>query len=285
MRAILLMCALVTLAASSAAQQANEYTSASIKVMSFNLRFGTANDGPDHWRERGPRLISALQKRQPELMGVQEALSFQVKQLLKALPQWKAIGVGRENGKQKGEFAAIFYDSQRFAALDSGTFWLSETPQIPGSKSWDSECVRICTWARLRDKKTQRSFYIFNTHLDHKSQPARANGMELILRQIAKRGTNDPVILTGDLNAGEENPINGSIRKAGFRDSFRVVHPKAGNVGTTNGFQSQQKRKIDYIYVDPAWEVERAEIVLDKVDGRWISDHMPVTAEIRLGAK
>lgn len=285
MRAILLMCVFMTMAASSVAQLANEQTSASIKTMSFNLRHGTANDGPDHWRVRGPRLISALEKRRPELMGVQEALSFQVKQLLKAFPQWKAIGVGRENGKQQGEFSAIFYDSQRFVALDSGTFWLSETPQIPGSKSWDSECVRICTWARLCDRRTQRSFYIFNTHLDHKSQSARVNGMELILRRITKRGTNDPVIITGDLNASEENPVNGSIRAAGFRDSFCVVHPKDGKVGTTNGFQKQHDRKIDYIYVDPAWKVERAEILLDRVDGRWISDHMPVTAEIRLGSK
>lgn len=284
MRANLLMCVLITVATSSLAQRPNEQTSASIKAMTFNLRFGAANDGLDRWQVRGPRLISALQKRQPELMGVQEALSFQVKQLLQAFPQWKSIGVGRENGKQKGEFCAIFYDSRRFAALDSGTFWLSETPQVPGSKSWDSECVRICTWARLRDKTTQRSFYIFNTHLDHKSQPARANGIELILRRIAARGTNEPVILTGDLNAGEQNPVHMRIRIAGFRDSFRVVHPKARNVGTTNGFQKQHEHKIDYIYVDPAWQVEGAEIVLDKVDDRWISDHMPVTAEIRLGS-
>lgn len=285
MRAILVTCALLAIAASSLGQERNEQTSASIKVMSFNLRFGTANDGPDRWLVRGPRLISALQKRQPELLGVQEALSFQVRQLLDAFPQWKSIGVGRENGKKKGEFSAIFYDSRRFVALDSGTFWLSETPQVPGSKSWNSECVRICTWAQLRDKNTQRSFYIFNTHLDHKSQAARANGMELILRRIAKRGISDPVILTGDLNAGEENPVNARIHDAGFRDSFRAVHPDARNVGTTNGFQNRHDRKIDYIYVDPAWQVARAEIVLDKVDGRWISDHMPVTAEIRIGAK
>lgn len=251
--------------------------------MTLNVRYGTALDGPDHWVFRRPRMIEVLKKRTPELLGLQEALFFQVDDLLQAFPQFKSVGVGRDDGKMAGEYSAILYDTARLQLLDSGTFWLSDTPEIAGSNTWGAQCVRICTWAQFKDVKTSREFYHFNTHLDHKSQPARAKGVRLILERVGKRKTADPVLVTGDFNTSESNPAANQMRKAKFRDSFRVVHPDAKDVGTTNAFKpTTEANKIDYIWVDSNWKVLEAEIVHDKVDGRWISDHLPVTALLQL---
>jgi endonuclease/exonuclease/phosphatase family metal-dependent hydrolase len=256
---------------------------APFQVMSFNIRFGTANDGLDRWEVRKDRTIQALKKRKPAIIGLQEALSSQVDELCMAMPKYQAVGVGRDDGRREGEFSAILFDSSRFQVLGSDTFWLSETPTVPNSKHWGNTITRICTWAFFRDLGTGKYFYHFNTHLDHQSQPSREKSVELILRRIRERGTSDPVILTGDFNVGEENPVTALVKGDRFQDTFRMLHPEVQDVGTFNGFkETVGKDKIDYVYVDAAFTVDSAEIVKDKVEGRWISDHLPVVATLRI---
>jgi len=253
-----------------------------LQVMSFNIRFGTADDGEDKWEFRKPRTLSALKSRKPDIIGLQEALDFQIEEVCAALPGYRSVGVGRDDGRSKGEFSAIVYDGARLRVKRADTFWLSETPSIPNSKHWGNGITRICSWAYFEDLQTGRHFYVFNTHLDHQSQPSREKGMELILRRIKERGTDDPVLITGDLNVGESNPVILKITESGFADTFRKLHPDEKSVGTFTGFGEAGADKIDYVFADSVWKVERAEIIRDKVDGRWLSDHFPVAAWLRL---
>jgi endonuclease/exonuclease/phosphatase family metal-dependent hydrolase len=268
-----------------------------IQVMSFNIRFGTAEDGDDHWKFRKPRTLEALQRRLPGLIGLQEALDFQVEEVCQALSaafvpgtpkgprqdrHYRFVGVGRDDGRSKGEFSAIVYDAHRFQVKRSDTFWLSETPSVPDSKHWGNGITRICTWAHFYDRAAKRHFYLFNTHLDHQSQASREEGIALILSRIKERGTDDPVLITGDLNVGESNAVIAQIKQGGLFDTFRKLYPDETNVGTFGGFRDIGKEKIDYVFSDSAWTVEKAELVRDKVDGRWISDHLPVVAWVKL---
>ncbi|MGI8905980.1 MAG: endonuclease/exonuclease/phosphatase family protein [Candidatus Sumerlaeaceae bacterium] len=269
--------------ASRAQNTGESSTSRALSVMTFNIRYDNPQDGPDRWYERKPRTMQVLARLKPDVIGLQEALLNQVDDLLTSFPSYSALGVGRDDGRCAGEYSAIFYDTTRLQALRSDTFWLSETPEIPASNQWGMGCVRICTWAHFKDLKTGKFFYLYNTHLDHKSQPGREKSAALILDRIRKRAPKDPVLLTGDFNTSESNPVSTTIRAAGYRDTFRVIHPDATEVGTTNAFkETTEPNKIDYVYVDDDWEVHQADIVRDKVDGRWISDHLPVTAAVAL---
>jgi endonuclease/exonuclease/phosphatase family metal-dependent hydrolase len=249
-----------------------------LKVMSFNIRYGTANDGPNHWSVRRPRTIAVIQKNLAPLIGLQETLDFQIEELKVAFPGYASLGVGRDDGQAKGEFSAILYDTKRLRPLRSDTFWFSDTPTVPGSRHWGNNVTRICTWAFFHDLKTGRYFYLYNLHLDHESQPSREKAVDLLLKQIKERSTGDPVIVTGDFNVGEANPVIAKMKGAGFSDTFRTLHPDAVDVGTFNAFQELGKEKIDYVFADSVWAVKEAEIVKDKIDGRWPSDHTPVVA-------
>lgn len=253
-----------------------------IQAMTFNIRYGTANDGEDRWEVRKPRALEALRKRRPDIIGLQEALDFQVEQVRAALPNYASLGVGRDDGKAKGEFSAIVYDAKRFRALRSDTFWYSETPNVPNSKHWGNNITRVCTWAYFQDLRTKKYFYFYNTHLDHQSQPSREKSVALMLERIAERSTSDPVLITGDFNVGESNPVAAQIKAKGFVDTFRVLFPNQISVGTFNSFKPEVGLdKIDYVWADSSWTVEQAEIGQDKVGGRWISDHLPVIAWVR----
>ena len=250
-----------------------------LSVMSFNVRYGTADDGSDRWEFRRHRALGLLAARRPDLLGVQEALAFQVEEL-KGLG-YGALGAGRDDGASAGEHAAILYDPARLQPLASGTFWLSPTPEDVGSTGWGATLPRICTWATFRDLVTGRAFDHYNTHLDHVSQPARDAGVALILGRLAAREEARPAIVTGDFNAGEDNLVHERMRAAGFRDAFRVMHPDAPGAVTFNGWEPDPKGdKIDYVFVQGATRVLEAEIVRDRFDGRWASDHMPVTATV-----
>lgn len=255
---------------------------APLHVMSFNVRYGTAPDGVDRWEVRRSRTLSVLKMHRPELLGLQEALDFQIDGIAKA-GGYLPVGVGRDDGKTKGEFSAILYDPRRLRLLRSDTFWLSPVPESVASKGWGNDITRICTWAYFRDLKTGREFYHFNTHLDHVSQPSRERGIALILSRIAVRDPIDPVIVTGDFNTGEANPVQAQMRAAGFRDTFREVRPNATEVVSFNGWKPEPTGdKIDYVFVEGATKTLDAAILRDKVDGRWPSDHMPVTATVEL---
>ena len=255
---------------------------APLKVMSFNIRYGTANDGENHWLKRREQLFALLREQQADVIGLQEALHGQIEEILQEVPGYAFVGVGRSDGRQAGEYAAILYRTARLQVRRSDTFWFSDTPGVVKSTSWGNQIERICTWAYFEDREGP-AFYLYNVHLDHQSQPSRERSVKLLLERASTRDPKAPAVVTGDFNAGEDNPAAVAMR-ASFRDSFRVLHPDAKDVGTFNGFKFGQTSgdKIDFVFVEPAVEILDAAIVPASRDGRYPSDHFPVTARIRL---
>lgn len=304
--ALLVCCSLVPIATAGSvvsAQSADSMTP--LRVMSFNLRYGTADDGENAWPLRRDLVVRTIRDFEPTILDVQEALRFQLDELHVAFPNLAEIGVGRDDGFEAGEYSAILYDRRRLERLDSGTFWLSDTPEVVASTSWGNRITRIVTWARFRDGAASAAgaagdaggdagstFYVFNTHWDHESQPSRERSAELILQRIEAREGGGPVIVTGDFNAGERNPafqrLVGGERMGDavqLRDTFRLLHPDAEDVGTFDGFTGDRTgEKIDAILVSPAWRVLEAEIDRAHDDGRYPSDHFPVTAVLEVGS-
>ena len=277
-----LFCALMLLFA-VLAEPASAQT---LNLMTFNVRFANERDGEDYWDKRRDMAFRMIRAEAPDIMGTQEVLFRQRQELDRALTEFGSVGVGRDDGKAAGEHCVIFYRKARLTLKQSGTFWLSDTPEVPGSKSWGNRITRICTWARLQDKKTGKGFVVYNVHLDHESQPSREKSITLIFERIRKRGNSDPVILMGDLNAGEGNPAVIAVRAETdviMRDTFRVVEPTAHEVGTFHAFRGGKTgEKIDYIFVDYDFSVLKAAIVHTNEGGRTPSDHFPVTAKVQL---
>lgn len=255
---------------------------APLNVMTFNIRYGNAPDGDDHWTKRREQLFELLRTKRPDVLGLQEALHEQIAEIVAAVPGYAYVGVGRADGRQKGEYSPILYRTDRLHARRTDTFWFSDTPTVPGSKSWGNNIERVCTWAYFEDEQGV-PFYFYNLHIDHQSQPSREKSVALLLERIAARAPVSPVIVTGDFNSGEQNPAAIAVSKV-LRDSFRVLHPNDTEVGTFTGFKFGQTRgdKIDYVFVSPEIEVLDAAIVRDSRDGRYPSDHFPVTAKVRM---
>ena len=260
-----------------------------VTVMSFNLRFGTADDGEDSWAYRRDLVVEVIREQAPDVLGTQEALRFQLDELATALPEYAELGVGRDDGGTGGEYAAILFRSARFAVAEQGTFWFSDSPEKAGSVGWSARLPRICTWARLLERSSGRAFYVYNVHWDHESQESREKSARLLLSRIRQRASADPVVVTGDFNAGEDNPamllLTGrvdSARAPRLRDSFRVVLPDATEVGTFHGFEGVTSgAKIDGVFISDEWEVERAAIIRTSRAGRYPSDHFPVVSTLR----
>jgi endonuclease/exonuclease/phosphatase family metal-dependent hydrolase len=254
--------------------------------MTFNIRYGTAKDGENEWSARRDMLFEVIREGKPDLLGLQEALDFQIDEILAAVSGYAVVGVGRDDGGEKGEYSAILFRTERFHVAEAGTFWFSDTPSVPGSKSWGNQITRISSWARFIDRDG-RGFYHFNLHLDHQSQPSRERSTVLLRGRIDTRSVPDPVIVTGDFNVGENNPALATLTGgsgAPFVDTFRVVHPNVKDAGTFSNFKFgfHGTDKIDYILVLPGTEVLSAEIVRFGRNNRYPSDHFPVTARVRL---
>lgn len=255
-----------------------------LKVMSYNIRYGTAGDGANVWKSRRPLMIDQLRRHDADVVGMQEALRFQIDEIREALPYYGEVGIGRDGGT-KGEYSCILYDTRKFNVLDSGTFWLSETPE-KRSQDWNAACVRICTWAHLKHKETGKTFYHYNTHLDHQSAAARLNGIKLIAKRIAARSPDAPFVLSGDFNDAENSLplryLKSAQSPANMTDTFRALHPDTTEVGTFNRFNGDKSgAKIDYIMVAPDTTVLKAAIDFSMPEGRCISDHFPVRATVR----
>jgi endonuclease/exonuclease/phosphatase family metal-dependent hydrolase len=286
--------------------------SGELKVMTFNVRYGTANDGEDRWEKRHGLFMDVIRQNDPDVIGLQEALRFQIDEIRKEFPAYAEVGVGRDDGKTKGEYSAILYRTPRLAlagpaADTSGTFWFSDTPEKIASKTWGNGITRICSWARLREADG-KEFCVYNLHLDHQSEPSRRKSVELLASRIEKREVRVPVIVTGDFNTGEEAPairfMTGKVASAtggagvagwtGLADTYRVVHPGDVNVRTFHAFkgvadttgkdgpQGALTEKIDFVFVDGSWTVLDAAIDRTARDGRYPSDHFPVTARVRM---
>jgi len=258
----------------------------SVTVLSYNVRYGTAQDGAHVWPNRRALVIDLLRDHAPQLIGIQEALRFQLDEIGAALPRFREVGVGRSDGKTAGEYAAILVDTTRFTIIGEGTFWFSDTPEVPGSMHWGNRITRISSWARLVDRLTADTVRIYNVHWDHESQPSRERSAALLLERMATdAGPNDRLLLTGDFNADETNPAFQALladRRVPLRDSFRTLHPDAAVVGTFNGFRGDLGGgKIDAVLVGEGWEVVQAGIDRRWVGGRWPSDHFPVVAVVR----
>lgn len=254
-----------------------------LTVMSFNIRYGTAKDGENRWEARRRMLMDLLRRQNADIVGLQEALAFQIDEILAAMPVYGVVGVGRDDGAARGEFSAILFRRNRFRVAEAGTFWFSDTPGTPASQSWGNRIPRICTWTRLIDRDG-RGFFVYNVHLDHESQPSRERSTQLLLERIEARDyVRDPVIVTGDFNVGEKNPALATLQGP-FVDTFRVAKPDETAVGTFNGFRFGRVdgEKIDYVLVQPGAEVLHADILRDSRSRRYPSDHFPVIARVRL---
>lgn len=257
-----------------------------VRVMSYNIRYGSANDGENSWSKRKAFLIETINAFNPDLLGTQETLASQRDDLVAGLKGYGMLAVGRDDGKESGEMMALFYRESRFEKLDGGHFWLSETPDIPGSKSWDSSLPRMVTWVKLRDRNAPKLSPIayFNTHFDHRGPRARLESANLIRRKILELGKGCRIIVSGDFNSAEGRPPYKVLFADGLRDTYRAAHPaKFEGEGTFPNFRAgvTEGARIDWIGCSPDWEVKEASIDRTARDGRTPSDHYPITAVLR----
>ncbi|MEI6194241.1 MAG: endonuclease/exonuclease/phosphatase family protein [Verrucomicrobiota bacterium] len=262
-----------------------------LKVMSYNIRYGTAKDGENHWDKRKDFLAETIKAANPDLLGTQETLGFQRDFLAETLTNYQVLAAGREDGKEQGEMTAIYWRQNRFEKVDGGHFWLSETPGEVGSKGWDTSLPRMATWVRLKDKsKAGKPVLWINTHFDHVGKIARLESAKLIRDRIGMLGKDCSVIVTGDFNSGEGSEAYKALfglrgdEASPVLDSYRAAHPeREQNEGTTTPFLSAAGNgsRIDWIAVSRDWKMTAAEIVHPDRDGRTPSDHFPVTAMLR----
>ena len=260
--------------------------------MSFNIRYNTPSDGENAWPYRRDNVASMIRFHHADLIGVQEALKGMLDELQERLPEWSWVGVGRADGKNDGEFSAIFYKTDRLELLENDTFWLSETPGVPGSKSWDAALERIVTWAKFRDRQNNQVFFHFNTHFDHRGSKAREESALLILQQVQRIAGAMPVVVTGDFNAPATSEpyriitmgINNedAVSSLMLYDAMlRSENKHHGPASTWNGFDTiVPERRIDYIFVSGDIRVLQHGILTDTWNGLFPSDHLPVLAEI-----
>ena len=259
-----------------------------VTVRSFNVRYGAADDGEDRWETRADGLCQFLIDSPVDVLGLQEALDFQEERILDALADMRSISRGRDAGGG-GERCSLLYRPDRFDVLDSGTFWLSESPEIEGSKSWDSSLPRIATWAELEVRAAPSAprprLLVVNTHFDHRGQEARLRSAQLLADWMqAERWSDVPKILLGDFNCEEASAPVQALLAAGLRDTYRVIAPDEREAGTFQGFRGGVAgRRIDYVFVGSLVDVEEAQIERPKTAaGREVSDHYPVRARLRL---
>jgi endonuclease/exonuclease/phosphatase family metal-dependent hydrolase len=258
-----------------------------LNVMTFNIRYNNTADGENSWPKRKDKAISQILYHDVQLLGVQEALIDQMKDLQEGLKKFKGLGVGR-NGGTKDEYSAIFYDTTRFKLLKSETFWLSEHPDQVASVGWDAALSRIVTWAQFKDLKTKKKFYFFNTHFDHVGKKARAESAKMILQKIKEIAGNSQVILTGDFNSySSDEPYKLLVDTSNvdrLTDTKDVsATPHYGPTGTFNGFTPKEmaNEPIDYIFIKNGGKVLKHATLSQTWGGRFSSDHFPVLATIR----
>lgn len=273
----------------SVAEYGSSPSATPLRIMTFNLRLDLASDGPNAWPYRRDWVASLIRFHAPDAVGVQEALAHMLTDLDTRLPGFARIGVGRADGRAGGEFSAILYRTDRLELIDNGTFWLSPTPEVAGSKGWDAAIERIATWARFRDRRTGCRHLHLNTHFDHIGEQARQESARLIRERVAALAGDLTIIVTGDLNA---DPQSGPYRiftrdtivgaGAPLRDAFTASG--AGHYGPTSTWTAfkaiEPGRRIDYVMVSTEVPVLTHAILPDSWDGRFPSDHLPVLAAI-----
>lgn len=273
-----------------------------LRLMSFNLRYENIDDiASRSWSQRVIGIVRMICREQPAILCVQEALHGQAADLWASLPDYEFFGIGRDDGKRAGEYSGIFYQRDRFEvdANDRGTFWLSDAPEVAGSKTWGNEIPRVATWLRLTDRTCGRSFYVFNNHWDHRSQISRERAAMMIAKRIdARKHSDEPVFLLGDFNSLETNPavayLTGkAVQLAGSEqqwkhamiDTFLALHPNQKNRRTLHFWSDSTdgNLKVDHILASQGAKVEDAEII--SIDQPMLSDHFPVLSQVMFPSK
>ncbi len=261
-----------------------------LRVMSFNVRNSRAQDGENAWPKRTELFFATVTGFGPDLVGFQEVLADQYDALVARLPEYRFSGVARDDGKRQGEWSCVAYRKDRFTVVADGNFWLSETPAVIGSKSWDAALTRLCSWVRLRDETSGREYVFSNTHFDHKGVVARQESSRLLSRQLSEIAKGVPAILVGDLNITEDNPAYtvlvrpdapGAVR---WIDSFRTLYPKRSpDESSFHGFKGGATgSRIDFIFHTNHFRATAAAVVRTEENGKFPSDHYPVTAVLVL---
>ena len=250
-------------------------------IITYNIRMNTPDDGVNAWPLRKDKVSALLRFHHADIFNVQEALPEQMDDLSLAFPEYGHVGVGRDDGVRAGEHMAIFYKKSRYRKLDDGMFWLSETPDKPGF-GWDAVCNRTVTWIKLRDNITRKSFFVFDTHFDHRGIKAREESALLILKMISEINPgNLPLILTGDLNLVKSSQPVQLILKQLSDAMDKTVIPHYGPEGTSGGFDVKVlPRKIDYIFINEKVKVLRHGHLSDSFGLFYPSDHLPCLAEV-----
>ena len=264
----------------------------SFRVMSFNIRLPVQSDGINYWDLRRPLVASTIRYHEADIIGVQEAFRRQLDEMTTDLPEYGWFGLCRTDGSvlpdPDGEFSAILYRKDRFERLDGNTFWLSETPEVAGSKGWDAAFPRIVTWAKFKDMKSGKLFFYFNTHFDHMGEQAREESARLILQKINEIAGKEPVILSGDFNSTDTSKpyqlLTDQQSTYGMTDALYVSksphHGPLGSFSSSFTLPGVGDYRIDFIFIRNRITVLKHAILSDSWDGRLPSDHLPVLAEI-----
>lgn len=261
------------------------YSSAQeFRVITYNIRLDVASDGINQWGKRLSNIEGLVRKSNPDILCVQEALYNQMSDLETMLPEYFYVGVGRDDGFKMGEFSAIFFKKNSFELLSSNTFWLSPTPEIPGSKGWDAAITRICSYGQVKIKSSGKTLFVFNTHFDHIGEKARKESAKLIIQKVAEIAKDSAVILTGDFNSDPNTKAFKTIVK-------NRVHPMKDSYVKSNepdctftGFEVSSGicKHIDFIFYDKSFEQKSYQIIRDNNGAYYPSDHLPVESVLLL---
>lgn len=257
-------------------------------VGTYNIRYKNKDDSikGNVWTKRCQVMCDQINFESPDVLGMQEVLVGQLHDFQRFLDNYSYIGVGRDDGKEAGEYAAIFYKNDRVKLLDSGNFWLNETPDVP-KLGWDAACIRICTWGKFKDLRTKKKFYFFNLHMDHVGVVARREAAKLVVSRIKEMAQDAPVVLTGDFNVDQTDEIYGIFTHSGIlKDSYENARIRFAENGTFNSFKVETKTdsRIDHVFVSPSFKVEAYGL---RTDSYWakgrrnLSDHYPVFVKLR----
>lgn len=252
----------------------------SLRVMSYNVRYPNPEDGADTWEKRRDLFIESIQRVDPDLIGTQELFKLQGDYIIEKLPKFTWFGTSRR-GNSEDEHMGVFYRKDRLQLIEQGQFWLSETPDVPGSQSWNMSLPRMVTWG-LFERKGKR-FYLLNTHFAHRGQDqqARLNSAQVILERMKRLPAGVPVIVTGDFNAAAGGPVHAAMLAAGLKDTRDLARQKQGPEGTFHGFKGKPgKDRIDWILLSPGFRVRRNVTETFSRDQHWPSDHFPVFADM-----
>lgn len=259
-----------------------------LNVLTYNIRLVNPGDAPNTWEARKDKVFSIIRDAKPDVFGLQEALNEQVPDMEKAFPNYTRVGVGRDDGKISGEFSPLFFNTLKFKLLSSGTFWLSQTPLVAGSRGWDAACNRVVSWVQLKENNSKSSFFVFCTHFDHMGEIARRNSAILLLHAVDSLSGDKPAIVVGDFNASPDSEPYKLITEMSdpihLIDARTLCNTAKGPEYTYTGFKvgGISGERIDYIFLKGISKVDSFVVNPENHGGYYPSDHLPVSATLRL---